>query len=153
MVREHYKTNQTRKIWKIRTKTTKKPTGVLKNLMQEDQKGCKNKIRAEEERITAARAKHEDEEEDTGIRPGKKYPKKKKWWQILPVTYLCHSNRWCKWHLFVREGTSVVYLEPACINEGLYQRRDRSTRNRTRRYFNLLARIFRASFVWIIAYS
>ena len=46
--------------------------------MQEDQKGCKNKIRAEEERITAARAKHEDEEEDTGIRPGKKYQKKKK---------------------------------------------------------------------------
>ena len=35
--------------------------------MQEDQKGCKNNIRAEEEQITAARAKqHEDEEEVTG---------------------------------------------------------------------------------------
>ena len=42
-------------------------------MMQEDQKGCKkNNIRAEEEQITAARAKqHEDEEEDTGIRPKK----------------------------------------------------------------------------------
>ena len=39
--------------------------------MQEDQKGYKNNnIRAEEEQITAARAKqHEDEEEDTDIRP------------------------------------------------------------------------------------
>ena len=38
--------------------------------MQEDQKGCKKNIRAEQERITAARTKqHEDEEEDTGIRP------------------------------------------------------------------------------------
>ena len=37
----------------------------------QDQKGSKN-IRAEEEQITAARAKqHEDEEEDTGIRPKK----------------------------------------------------------------------------------
>ena len=36
----------------------------------QDQKGCKNNIRAEEEQITAARTKqHEDEEEDTGIRP------------------------------------------------------------------------------------
>ena len=41
--------------------------------MKEDQKGCKkNNIRAEEEHITAARAKqHEDEEEDTGTRPKK----------------------------------------------------------------------------------
>ena len=39
-------------------------------MIQEDQKGCKtSNIRAEEEQITAARAKqHEDEEEDTGIR-------------------------------------------------------------------------------------
>ena len=39
--------------------------------MQEDRKGCKkDNIRAEEEQATAARAKqHEDEEEDTGIRP------------------------------------------------------------------------------------
>ena len=43
-------------------------------MMQEDQKGCKkNNIRAEEEQITVARAKqHEDEEEDTGIRPAGK---------------------------------------------------------------------------------
>ena len=41
-------------------------------MMQEDQKGCKKNIRAEQERITAARTKqHEDEEEDTGIRPKK----------------------------------------------------------------------------------
>ena len=45
--------------------------------MQEDQKGCKNNIRAEEEQITVARAKqHEDEEEDTGIRPKKTKDKK-----------------------------------------------------------------------------
>ena len=39
--------------------------------MQEDQKGRKNNnIRAEGEQTTAARTKpHEDEEEDTGIRP------------------------------------------------------------------------------------
>ena len=55
LLREHNKTSQTRKIRKIRTKKTKKPIGVLKNVMQEQ--------------ITAARAKHEDEEEDTGIRP------------------------------------------------------------------------------------
>ena len=43
----------------------------------QDQKDCKN-IRAEEEQITAARAKpHEDEEENTGIRPNKKKTKKK----------------------------------------------------------------------------
>ena len=36
----------------------------------QDQKGCKKNIRVEEEQITAARTKqHEDEEEDTGIRP------------------------------------------------------------------------------------
>ena len=41
--------------------------------MQEDQKGCKKNIRAEEEQINAARTKqHEDEEEDTGIRPKNK---------------------------------------------------------------------------------
>ena len=68
LVREHT-TSQTRKIRETRTKETKKPTGVLKNVMQEDQKGCKN-IRAEEEQITAARTKQrEDEEEDTGMRP------------------------------------------------------------------------------------
>ena len=39
--------------------------------MQEDQKGCK-KMRAEEEQITVARAKQqEDEEQDTGMRPKK----------------------------------------------------------------------------------
>ena len=40
-------------------------------MMQEDQKRCKKgTIRAEEEQITAARTKqHEEEEEDTGIRP------------------------------------------------------------------------------------
>ena len=39
--------------------------------MEEGQKGCKkNTIRVEGEQITAARTKqHEDEEEDTGIRP------------------------------------------------------------------------------------
>ena len=43
----------------------------------QDQKGCKN-VRAEEEQITAPRAKqHEDEEGDTGIRP-KKTKKQKK---------------------------------------------------------------------------
>ena len=57
----------------------KKPTGVLKNVIQEDQKGCKkNNIRAEEEQITAARTKqHEHEEEDTGIGPKKTKDKKK----------------------------------------------------------------------------
>ena len=46
--------------------------------MQEDQKGRKkDNIRAEEEQITVARAKqHEDEEEDTGIRPKKTKDKK-----------------------------------------------------------------------------
>ena len=48
----------------------------MKNVIQEDQKGCKkNNMRAEEEQLTAARTKqHEDKEEDTGIRPagGKK---------------------------------------------------------------------------------
>ena len=41
--------------------------------MQEDQKGYKkNNIRADEEQITAARAKqHEDEEENTGMGPKK----------------------------------------------------------------------------------
>ena len=49
LVREHNKTSKTRKIRKIRIKKTKKLTGVLKNVMQEDQKGCKkNNIRAEE---------------------------------------------------------------------------------------------------------
>ena len=47
------------------------PTGVLNNVMQEDQKGYKkNNVRAEEEQTTAARTKQrEDEEQDTGIRP------------------------------------------------------------------------------------
>ena len=46
--------------------------------MVQDQKGCKNNIRAEEEQITAARAKqHGDEEEDTGIRPKKTKDTKK----------------------------------------------------------------------------
>ena len=42
--------------------------------MQEDRNGCKkDKIRAEEGQITAARAKqHEDEDEDTGKRPNNK---------------------------------------------------------------------------------
>ena len=41
--------------------------------MQEDQQGCsKNNIRDEEGQVTAARTKHhEDEEEDTGMRPKK----------------------------------------------------------------------------------
>ena len=52
-------------------KDKKKPTGVVKNVMQ-DQKGCKKIIRAGEEQITAAQTKqHEDEEEHTGLRPGK----------------------------------------------------------------------------------
>ena len=51
LVREHYETRQTRKIINIRTKKTKKPTGVLKNVMQ-DQRGCKN-IRTEEEQSNA----------------------------------------------------------------------------------------------------
>ena len=57
---------------KIR-KMTKRPTGVLENAMQEDQKGCKkNNTRAEEEQTNAARTKqHEDVEEYTGIRPKK----------------------------------------------------------------------------------
>ena len=39
--------------------------------MQEDQKGCKkNNVRAAEEQITATRVEqHDDEEEDTDIRP------------------------------------------------------------------------------------
>ena len=50
---------------------------------------------------------------------------------------------------FVGEGTSVAYLEPLRINE------ETETREilRTRRYYNPLARIFRASFVLILAYS
>ena len=46
LVRENKKTNQTRKRSKKRNKRIekKKPTRVLKNVMQEDQKGCKNKI-------------------------------------------------------------------------------------------------------------
>ena len=59
---------------KAKKKKAKKLTGVLKNVIQEDQKGCKkNNIRAEEEQITAARTKQrEDEEEDTGIRPAER---------------------------------------------------------------------------------
>ena len=55
----------------IRPKNTKKPTGVLKNVMRGYQKGCKkNNIRAEEEQITASPTNQdEDEEEDTGVRP------------------------------------------------------------------------------------
>ena len=54
--------------------TKKKPRGALKNVMLEDQKGCKkNNIRAEEEQIAAARAKqHEDGEEDTAIKGRKR---------------------------------------------------------------------------------
>ena len=48
-----------------------KPTGVLNNNVVQDQKACKH-IRAEEEQTTAARTKHEDEEEDTGTRPAGK---------------------------------------------------------------------------------
>ena len=70
LVRRHTKTSQTRKIRKIRSrKTEKKPTGVLKNVMQENPKGSKNNIRAEEEQMTAARAKQHEREEDAGIRP------------------------------------------------------------------------------------
>ena len=51
----------------------KKSTGVLKNVIQEDQKRCKNNRCAEEEQITAAQTKqHEDKEEDTGIRPARR---------------------------------------------------------------------------------
>ena len=62
------KTGQTIRIRKTRTK--KKASGVLKNVM-EDQKGCKkNTIRAEEGQITAAQKKqHEEEEENIGVRP------------------------------------------------------------------------------------
>ena len=73
LVREHNKTSQTTKIREIRTKRTKKKTTrVLKNVMQEDQRGCKKNMRAEEGQMTAARTKqHEDEEEDTGKRPNR----------------------------------------------------------------------------------
>ena len=38
----------------------------------QDQNGCKNNIRAQEEQITTAQTKqHEDDEGDTGIRPKK----------------------------------------------------------------------------------
>ena len=38
--------------------------------MMQDQKCCNNNIRAEDEQVTTARAKlHEDEEQDTGVRP------------------------------------------------------------------------------------
>ena len=69
-VPEPNKTSQTRKYEKYELKDKKKAVGVLKNLMQEDQRGCKkNNIRAEEELIIAARTKqHEDEEKDTGTR-------------------------------------------------------------------------------------
>ena len=40
--------------------------------MQEDRKDCKKNIHAEEEHITAAWTKQQDEEEDPGIRPKKK---------------------------------------------------------------------------------
>ena len=54
----------------------------------QDQKGCKkNNICAEEEQITAARAKHEDEE-DTGIRPEKKG---QEFWTIASII----SISWC----------------------------------------------------------
>ena len=44
----------------------------MKNVMQEDQKGWKNNIPADEGQITAARAnQREDGEEDGGIRPKK----------------------------------------------------------------------------------
>ena len=47
-------------------------------MLQEDQKGCNNDIRAEEDQITAARAKQQkDEEEDTGIRAKKKKEKER----------------------------------------------------------------------------
>ena len=71
LVREHSKTSQARKNKKNKNcEDKKKPTGVLKDAMQQDQKGCtKNNIRAEGEQTTAARTKHEGEEEDTGIRP------------------------------------------------------------------------------------
>ena len=49
---------------------TKKTTGVLKNVMQEDRKGCKkNNTRRAEEQITAPRTKRHEDEEVTGIRP------------------------------------------------------------------------------------
>ena len=46
----------------------KKPTGVLKNVIQEDQKGCKkNNIRAEEEQKTTARTKQREDEEGESL--------------------------------------------------------------------------------------
>ena len=39
--------------------------------MMQDQKGCKKNIRAEEGQMTARTKQHEDEEEDTCIRPKK----------------------------------------------------------------------------------
>ena len=86
LVRKHNKTSQTRKKGKIRTKMTKKPTGVLKNVMQ-DQKGCKkNNIRAEEEQTTAVT-------DETTRRRGRRYRHKAENTQkmckhkILPVLH------------------------------------------------------------------
>ena len=58
-------------VGKIRTRGKKKPAGVLKNVTQDQQGRTKIVLRcAEEEQINAARTKqHEDEQEDTGIRP------------------------------------------------------------------------------------
>ena len=47
LVRKRNKTSQIRKIWKIGIEKTKKPTGALKNVVQ-DRKVCKNNMRAEE---------------------------------------------------------------------------------------------------------
>ena len=52
----------------IRPKNTKKPTGVLKNVMRGYQKGCKkNNIRAEEEQKTTARTKQREDEEGESL--------------------------------------------------------------------------------------
>ena len=68
LVRERNTTSQTRKIRKIRTNRTKEPRHILKNVMQEDLKGCKKHIRAEEEQITYNRCADE-----TTRRRGRRY--------------------------------------------------------------------------------
>ena len=72
-------------------------------MMQEDQKGCKkNRIRAEDEHITAARTKqHEDEEDDSGIGPKTTRDKKKPKGVLKNVV---QDQKGCKKNMCAEEG-------------------------------------------------
>ena len=73
-VRERDTTSQTitkRKLkYILQARRLQYPTGVLKNVVKEDNKACQNNVRAEEEQITVARTKQDEEEDSfTGIKP------------------------------------------------------------------------------------